>query len=69
MGRMQAVPVRALLRGHRYWHHNAMERLRLVDDGVSIRKDKYQWSCEFREDGANGFFHGGSKADVAFFTG
>ena len=43
------------------------KRLRPVDDSVPIVEDKYRWSCEFRDEGANGFFHVGSKAERSSF--
>ena len=39
------------------------KRSRIVDNSVPMKKDKYRWRGEFFEEGANGFFHGESKAE------
>ena len=39
------------------------ERSGFIDNSVSIGEDKYRWRREFREEGANGLLHEGSKAE------
>ena len=43
------------------------ERSRIVDNSVPMEEDKYRWSGEFCEEGANGLFHGGNKAEGGSF--
>ena len=43
------------------------ERSRIVDNSVPMEEGKYPWSGEFCEEGANAFFHGGSKAERGSF--
>ena len=41
--------------------------LRLIDNSVPIGEDEYRWSHHFHEEGANGLFHRGSKAECGSF--
>ena len=43
------------------------ELSRLVDNSGPIREVKYRWGCEFHEEGANDFFHSGSKTERSAF--
>ena len=39
------------------------ERSRIVDNNVAMEEDTCLWNGEFCEEDANGFFHGGGKAE------
>ena len=43
------------------------ERSRMIDNSVPMEEGKYPWSGEFCGESANGFFHGGSKAERGSF--